>query len=181
MTLNSHIPTIETARLRLRPFTFEDAPAVHELLATPEISETTLNVAHPYPEGAAEAWIAGHGDHARDGVVLNWAIVRVEDDVLMGTIGLGLSERHARGGLGYWLGVSFWNRGYMSEAAVAVTRHGFEALSLHRVEALCLPRNVASARVMEHAGLVYEGTLKGYVRKGEVFEDLAMYARVRPG
>lgn len=178
MSLNSHIPTIETARLRLRPFTIEDASAVHELLARPEISETTLNVAFPYPEGAAESWIAGHEDHARDGVVLNWAIVRKADEVLIGTIGLGMSERHARGGLGYWLGVSFWNQGYMSEAAMAVTRHGFEELSLHRLEALCLPRNIASARVMELAGLVYEGTLKGYVRKGDVFEDLAMYARV---
>jgi len=69
----------------------------------------------------------------------------------------------------------------MSEAATAVARRAFEVLALHRVESSCFPRNIASARVMAKAGLTYEGTLKEYVRKGEVFEDLAMYARVAPG
>jgi ribosomal-protein-alanine N-acetyltransferase len=66
----------------------------------------------------------------------------------------------------------------MTEAAVAVTKHGFEALNLHRVEAMVLPRNGASIRVVEKAGLAYEGTLRGYVRKGTVFEDVAIYGQV---
>jgi len=33
--------------------------------------------------------------------------------------------------------------------------------------------------VMEKAGMQYEGVLRGYVRKGEIFEDVAMYAVVR--
>jgi RimJ/RimL family protein N-acetyltransferase len=176
----SRIPAIETVRLLLRPFTIENAPAVHGLLAEPEISETTLNVSYPYPEGAAEAWISSHEQQAEDDQAFHWAIVRNGDDLLIGAIGLGLDQRHARGSLGYWLGVPFWNLGYMSEAALAVTRHALESLSLHRVESSCFPRNSPSAKVMTNAGLTYEGTLKGYVRKGEVFEDLAMYALVAP-
>ena len=34
-------------------------------------------------------------------------------------------------------------------------------------------------RVLEKAGLRYEGLLRGYVRKGETFEDIAMYGALR--
>jgi len=41
-------------------------------------------------------------------------------------------------------------------------------------------RTVGSARVMEKAGLRYEGVLRGYLHKGDHFEDVAMYALLRP-
>jgi RimJ/RimL family protein N-acetyltransferase len=97
----------------------------------------------------------------------------------MGAISIGLTKAHQRGELGYWLGVPFWNQGYTTEAARCVTAFGFAELGLHRVQATCLPRNVASSRVMEKAGLRYEGLLRGYFRKGETFEDVAMYAVLR--
>ncbi len=172
------IPVIETERLVLRPFTNQDAPQVHRHLASPDVAKTTLNLLYPYPPGAAETWIATHTEQARAGESLHWAIVRKDDDVLMGAIRLGIVAKYARGSLGYWLGVPFWNQGYMSEAATAVTIHALDTLSLHRVEAMCFPRNVASSRVMEKAGLQFEGVLRGYFRKGDVFEDVAMHARV---
>ncbi|MEJ7900773.1 MAG: GNAT family N-acetyltransferase [Thermomicrobiales bacterium] len=178
--MHESIPGIETERLELRPFTIDDAPQVHRLLAPPDVARTTLNLPYPYPPGAAETWIATHAEQACVGDNLHWAIARKQDDVLMGAIRLGIAVRHARGSLGYWLGVPFWNQGYMSEAALAVTNHALGTLSLHRVEAMCFPRNTASSRVMEKAGLQFEGVLWGYFRKGEVFEDVAIYARVVP-
>jgi RimJ/RimL family protein N-acetyltransferase len=171
-------PVLATSRLILRPFTLDDAPTVQALLASPEISETTQNISYPYPDGAAAQWISGHQAAAEAGFSLSWAVVRETDSTLMGTIALGLNRQNQRGTLGYWLGVPYWNHGYMSEAATAVTEWAFEALHLNRVEAMCLPRNPASARVMEKAGLKYEGILRGYIRKDEHFEDLAIYARL---
>lgn len=176
--MQESIPVIETERLVLRPFTIEDAPQVHRLMSPPDIAKTTLNLPYPYPDGAAKAWIATHAEQARSGGSLHWAIARKHDDVLIGAISLGVVVKHARGSLGYWLGVPFWNHGYMSEAALAVADHAIETLSLHRVEAMCFPRNDASRRVMEKAGLSFEGVLTGYVRKAGIFEDVAMYARV---
>ncbi len=64
----------------------------------------------------------------------------------------------------------------MTEVAQLVIRFGFDSLALHRIEAACLPRNVGSARVMEKSGMTYEGILRDYYRKGDHFEDIAMYA-----
>jgi RimJ/RimL family protein N-acetyltransferase len=173
------IPVLTTHRLTLRPFTPDDAARVNDLLATPEIADTTLNIAHPYPEGAAERWIASHVTAAADGTGWTWAIALRDGGELIGAIGLGVVAAHRRGSLGYWLGVPFWNHGYMSEAARRVVAFGFEELGLHRIDAQCMTRNAASARVMERAGMTYEGTARDYIVKHGRFEDIASYAVIR--
>lgn len=173
------IPILETNRLILRPFTPDDASRVHQLLASPDIARTTLNIAWPYPTGAAEGWIASHQQTAADGDGFVWAICLKPANALVGTISLHVDQRHRRGELGYWLGVDFWNQGIMSEAAQRVVRHGFGPLDLHRIQAKCLPANRGSSRVMEHAGMTYEGTLRGYVQKDGHFQDIAIYAVLR--
>ncbi len=173
------IPTLTTERLMLRPFAVEDAPRVQALAGAVEVAATTLNLPHPYPEGAAAAWIGTHAAAAIEGSAVTWAIVRATDALLIGAIVLGIEPRHARGELGYWLGVPYWNHGYTSEAARRVVIFGFVDRDLHRIQSMCFPRNRASARVMERAGLRYEDLLRGYVRKGEVFEDVLMYGLVR--
>ena len=50
-------PRLETNRLTLRLFEISDAPMVQILAGTEEVARTTLSVPHPYPDGAAEAWI----------------------------------------------------------------------------------------------------------------------------
>jgi [ribosomal protein S5]-alanine N-acetyltransferase len=175
------IPDLTTDRLLLRPFTAEDSDRVTELLQRPEIAATTLNIEHPYPEGAAASWIASHAGAAEAGEAFTWAICRREDGLLMGAIGIHIDDRHRRGTIGYWLGVPYWNQGFTTEATRAVIDLGFAALDLHRIEATCLPHNVGSSRVMEKAGMTHEGTLRGYFQKEGEFGDVAMYAVIREG
>ena len=61
--------------------------------------------------------------------------------------------------IGYAMGRAWWNRGYMSEALRAVIRFFFEECGMNRVEAQHDPRNPGSGRVMQKAGMIYEGTL----------------------
>jgi [ribosomal protein S5]-alanine N-acetyltransferase len=172
------IPVVETDRLQLRPFVLSDAVMVQTLAGAAEVAATTLNIPHPYPEGAAESWIGGLSERARTGIGFAWAITDRSEGILMGAISIGVHPHHQRGEIGYWLGSQFWNHGYMTEAATAVVGHGFRELGLHRVEASILPRNGASIRVAEKAGLLQEGMLRGYVLKGSVFEDVAIYGRI---
>jgi ribosomal-protein-alanine N-acetyltransferase len=176
----SAIPVLETARLRLRPFTPADAPTVRRLAGAPEVAATTLNIPHPYPQGAAERWIATHAGAAAEGGAFVWAIVRRDDDHLLGAVSCVVTASHARAELGYWLGVPFWNRGHMTEAVRRVVAFGFTELGLHRIGARALLRNPGSWRVMEKVGMRREGVLRGYVRKGDVFEDIVSYAVLRP-
>ena len=64
----------------------------------------------------------------------------------------------------------------MTEAVREVVRYGFEELSLYRLEANHFPRNPASGRVLEKAGFIREGLLRGAVWKGEKPEDVIQYA-----
>lgn len=168
------LPT-ESGRFTLRPFTPDDAPDVHEYLADPRIAETTT-IHYPYPEGAAESWIATHGPNAQAGTELVWAIATPEDDRAIGTISLRLTPRHSRAELGYWLAVLWWGQGVMSDAARTVVAYGFDTLGLHRIQARCLAYNIGSSRVMEKAGMTFEGVSRDFEFHKGAFADMAMYA-----
>ena len=168
-------PVLETPRLLLRPFTLTDAPEVQRLAGAPEIAEMTLNVPHPYADGMAEAWIGGHAARFAAGEAVTFAIAARDEGRLLGCIGLVMAPRHHRAELGYWLGVPFWNQGYMTEAAGAVVSYAFGTLSLHKITASHLARNPASGRVMEKIGMTREGVLRQHAVKNGRLEDLVVY------
>jgi ribosomal-protein-alanine N-acetyltransferase len=78
--------------------------------------------------------------------------------------------------LGYWVGQPFEKRGYTTEAVRLVTRFAFNALQLHRVEAACLPENLASRRVLEKAGFVREGYARLYLKIAGDWRDHLTFA-----
>jgi RimJ/RimL family protein N-acetyltransferase len=176
---NLSIPLLDTTRLVLRPFEPGDAPAVQQLAGHRAVAATTLNIPHPYPDGAAQEWVAGHAAAAAAERSLTWAIVRRDGDLLMGAISMRLVSAHRRGDLGYWLGVPYWNQGFMTEAARRVIAFGFDELGLHRIQASALPRNTGSWRVMEKADMQREGVQRGYALKAGTFEDVVVYAVLR--
>ena len=169
-------PALLTERLELRPFRFEDAPRVEEIASAREIADTTLNVPHPYPPGAAAAWIAGHALAWEAGTGAAFAITERAGGALVGAIGLAIAPEHARAELGYWVAVSHWGLGYCTEAARAVLAFAFGPLALHRVQARHFLRNPASGRVMRKLGMRHEGVHREAMRKWGRFEDLAQYA-----
>jgi len=171
-------PTLATERLVLRPFTLADAEAVQRLAGAEEIADTTLNIPHPYADGLAEAWIESHADAFRDRERVALAITD-SNAVLVGAISLRLDLGHRRAELGYWIGLPFWERGYATEAAVAMVGYGFKELGLNRIFAHHLARNPASGRVLEKTGFVYEGLHRAHVLKNGRFEDLHSFAVLR--
>jgi RimJ/RimL family protein N-acetyltransferase len=164
---------LATDRLLLRPFTLDDAPAVQRLVSAYEIAENTLLIPHPYPEGAAAEWIGKLGTNPNNHV---FAIVLGGD--VIGAIGLEIAPEHDRGEVGYWIGVPYWGRGYMTEAVRAVLGWAFESLRLHRVFAMHFTRNPGSGRVMQKAGMRHEGTLRGHDKKWGQHLDCEVYGIV---
>ncbi len=168
-------PTLETARLLLRPFTRADAPSVQLYAGASEIAAMTLHIPHPYPDRLAEEWIDTHAAKWLRGESITFAIVLRGHSAPVGAISLSLAPQYRRAEMGYWLGVPFWNQGYMTEAARAVLQFAFETLRLNRVYATHLPRNPASGRVMQKIGMTYEGVLRQHVVREDRAEDLAYY------
>lgn len=78
--------------------------------------------------------------------------------------------------VGYWIGAPFVRRGYASAALSAVTRHAFEDLRLHRLEAASMPANLASLRTLERGGFRREGLAQRYLKIAGKWEDHVLFA-----
>ena len=174
-------PVLKTGRLLLRPLEPGDAAEVQRLAGHAAVASTTRSIPHPYPDGAAEAFIAHTRTNAAQGLGYTYAVVDRASGQLMGCVSLRPDPPDRRAELGYWIGVPYWGRGVATEAATAILRFAFapEHLDLNRVFATALTRNPASSRVMEKIGLLREGTLRQHVVKDGVPEDLVFYGLVR--
>ncbi|WP_054752558.1 GNAT family N-acetyltransferase [Piscibacillus salipiscarius] len=149
---------LSTKRLKLRPFTMNDASHVYELANDPAITETTLNIPYPYTLEDAEEWIIMPDDSRKNGIY-PFAIVLKEENQLIGAMTIGVNQRHKRGELAYWVGQNYWGQGYATEAAERIVQFGIQELLLHKMWAQALTFNPASAKVMQKIGMKKEGTL----------------------
>lgn len=70
-------------------------------------------------------------------------------------------------------------RGVGTDATVAMLRHGFLDLNLHRIFLFVLASNQAAARVYEKAGFMREGTLREAAYKNGEYRDLVVMAVLR--
>lgn len=73
--------------------------------------------------------------------------------------------------LGYSVDQAEQGKGVMTEALAGAIEYVFTELNLHRVEANYMPRNLASARVLEKLGFVIEGHAKDYILIDGRWED----------
>jgi len=173
------LPTIQLERLTLRPFTLEDAPTVQRLAGDPYIAETTLYIPHPYVDGMAEDWIKTHAVNYNEDRSLELAIVHTEEKNVIGAICIGYNKKFDHGELAYWIGKSYKNHGYCTEAARGIVRYAFDELELNRIYARYLGKNPASGKVMEKLGMKYEGTLRQHVKKWGDYEDLIYFGLLK--
>ena len=84
--------------------------------------------------------------------------------------------------VGYALVRRRWRQGLMSEAVDAVIRWAFSQPEIFRVWATCDMENIASARLLEHAGMQREGVLRRWIVHPNVSEtprDCFCYAVVK--
>lgn len=80
---------------------------------------------------------------------------------------------------GYWIGKPHARCGYMAEAIGAVVQYAFTELDLSRIEAACLPENMASRGVLEKTGFRYEGEAHAYLQIDGRWRNHVLYANLR--
>lgn len=82
------------------------------------------------------------------------------------------------GTFGYWIGLPHIRQGYMTAAVQLMLGFAFQRLSLHRVEAACLPHNRASVALLGRCGFEHEGQAKAYLRIAGEWRDHLLFAKV---
>jgi ribosomal-protein-alanine N-acetyltransferase len=102
------------------------------------------------------------------------------DQALVGAITLSNVRRGVAesGTLGYWIGQPFAGQGHATAAVRAMVAHAFDELKLHRVEAACVPANLASRRVLEKSGFVLEGQARAYLKINGAWADHLLFGIV---
>jgi len=169
------LPTLETARLRIRPYSEADIEELLPLIGAREVAATTLRIAHPYTEQDARDFLK----LTKEPDKIWLAITLKSDGRQIGGIGLRVDPQHHHAELGYWLGVAFWGKGYATEAAQEMLRYGFEDLGLHRIFASHFKHNPASGKILRKLGMRYEGCQREHLHKWDQFVDLELYGLLR--
>jgi len=146
------MPVLETQRLVLREFQFEDLDALAAILCDPE---TMRYYPVSFDSAAVADWIQRNRTrYANDGHGL-WAMILKSTRELIGDCGLVRQSVDAVDEIeiGYHVRRDLWNQGYASEAARACRDHGFANLKVTRLISLIRPENLASRRVAEKNGM----------------------------
>lgn len=167
--------TIKTERLELRPFKVSDAADFQRLAGDRDLASTTLGIEHPYEDGLAEKWIRSTLVESMAGKLIAFAITLLRDCSFVGSISLHPNDSRKQGEISYWIGKPYWNQGYATEALTRVLSYTFNTLKFERVYAAHFTRNMSSGRVMQKAGMLYEGSQLGPTVKWGVLESLELY------
>ena len=117
---------------------------------------------------------------ARNGRSFSFAIWHQRN--LIGQISLGGVILGAmRGGhIGYWIDKNYANRGFTTQAVMALTDYSFSMLNLHRIEINVRPENTASRRVAEKAGYIFEGERPRYLHIAGNWRDHVVFVKENP-
>ena len=171
-------PILETVNLRLRELIPSDAENVLRIFADDEVTrfydfETFTSL------GQAADLIAKQATRFEKGEAIRWGITQKANDVVIGTVGLVISWSNAIGGLGYDLARPYWRRGIMTEALKVVISYSFQSVNLNRLQALVMPGNVASMKLLEKLGFVDEGLLREYAFFKGRYQNLHCFSILR--
>ena len=170
------LPTLQTERLTLRPARMSDAQDVFAYSRDPEVARHVLWEAHTSIH-QTRAYLRYLLKQYRAAAPSSFVIELRATHRVIGTIGFMWYQADNRSAeVGYSLSRAYWNRGLMSEALRAVIAYAFDELSLNRIEAQHECDNLASGRVMEHAGMRHEGCLRQRIYNKGRFADVELYA-----
>ncbi len=171
LRLRTEDMVFETDRLFARPWTLDDVEAAFDIYRKPEVNRylgrnpKSLESIEEAKE-MLERWVANQAK--RPVGQGTWALVRKEDEKIIGTIMCkslpnGDLEPSGEIEIGWHLDPSAWGFGYATEAGLAVAEYGFRMdPNLPRVLAVVYPENTASQNVALKVGMTHLGVSSDY-------------------
>ncbi|MEP7146886.1 MAG: GNAT family N-acetyltransferase [bacterium] len=99
------------------------------------------------------------------------------EGVHIGGIGLHKKSEHSAE-VGYWIGEEYWGKGFGTLALEKILTKAFNELNFIRVYAHVFEGNLPSEKILLKCGFQFEGLLRKCHKKGEIFFDSKLFAKV---
>lgn len=171
------MPEMVTEDLSMRKCSQKDIEEFFRLAVNPNVTKFVQWENHKSIEETT-SYVASLEEEFFKGDRMTWAICSRQADTFMGLISLSqINEKNFSAEVGFWLGEEYWNKGYATEALKVIIDYGlYGNLNLHRIYARHIVEHIACGRVLQKAGLIFEGVERGSVYCKGKFFDAARYA-----
>ena len=145
---------LETERTKIRPLTPKDAEHFYMLNQDPEVLKYTGDNPFETVEAAKE-FLVQYDQYEKYGVG-RWAVINKENEEFLGWCGLKFTEKLNEYDIGFRFFRKHWNNGYATESAKACVELGLNKFKFPEIIGRAMKDNLASIRVLEKIGLVYD-------------------------
>jgi RimJ/RimL family protein N-acetyltransferase len=159
--------------VRLRPYELSDLDRVCAWVNDPEVTRYLAGaLRYGATREAEEEWLRGAISHTRPPQI-TLAIETLDEARHIGSIGLeGISAESRKAVLGIMIGdKTCWNRGFGTDAILALLRFAFDEINLHRVWLEVHADNARAQACYRKCGFVEEGRKRHDRYRGGVYVD----------
>ena len=148
---------LETERLYLREYSWEDFPRLYEMISDPI---TMSHYSKPYDEAGAKRWMNWCLTNYQTYGFGLWAVILKETGAFLGDCGLTMQNIHGQTlpEIGYHIHHIHWRKGYGKEAARAVRDWAFRNTEFPALYSYMKYTNVASYSTAMSIGMTYKET-----------------------
>ena len=164
-------PTLQTERLLLRPFTYEDTEDVFTCWESdPDVAKYMFWTSHNDIEKTKE-WLAFEIGQIEKDDWYRFALVLKDTDELIGTGLIYFEEEVDSWEIGYNLGKKYWGNGYTTEAMRRIISFAKEELGITEIVGRYVKENPDSGKVMEKLGFQFEKEIPYECNNGTVLRE----------
>jgi [ribosomal protein S5]-alanine N-acetyltransferase len=174
-------PTLTTPRLVLRALEEADAPQLFKHASNPNMTPYVTWDVHRTIDDSRQFITSYAAENYLQAIPDPIAVCLRDDPTqLVGMTGCRWwAKPHQVMDMGYWVAEPYWNRGYATEAGIALLDWVFAAFTVNRIQAHHIVENKSSGRVMEKIGMKHEGTFRSAIYRRDQYWDVHFYAVLR--
>lgn len=145
------------------------------ILNNKNVEKWLLKVPSPYTLSDADDFIRKNTIEPNNGIDFSYFIE--SDGKLVGGIGLHKKFEHSAE-VGYWIGEEYWGKGFGTIALKKIVDKAFDEFKFKRVQAHTFEGNIASEKILLKNGFEFEGLLKKYHKKGNIFYNSKLFSKI---
>ena len=164
MTFTLAAPDLRDGPIRLRELRDDDTPAFVRALEDPAVFDGAYSGQLAADEKTVLNYIRNARPLADRGERILLAIAGESDQMIGLGMLFGLNKRNLDGEIGFWLAADARGAGHGRRAVVLLTAWAIHVVGLERVYAMTRPANAGARGVLESAGFVLDGTIRGRER-----------------